>query len=817
MLFKSKLAFCLLLTVWFCAEQARASEDTPDKQADAGAHEDDETSDEQGDAGTREDDEEEIPLEIEYADDAISDSGIAPDVIADEAAGTAKSTIANFVGFLREKGSRAPVTDVTVYLKGTDHEALSDTAGMFEFYDLAPGTYTVIIPTTDYEKVETQEEIRSGERTEVKYYLDPVVYGGLEVIVRDKRVVKEVSRKVIKIKEANVLAGSGGDPVKVIESMPGVARGGGGGNGNTLVVRGSNAEDSKVYLDGHWLPMLFHFGGSKSVYNGALLREFDVSTGGFSSEHGRATGGVVDLKSRAPRKDRWGGYVDLSMIDASAVVEGPLNEDMGLALGFRRSTLDLIMEGANINDKIDGLNFTTYPVYYDYQGKWHYKIDDQNTITVDAFGLYDKVAFAQDAVDDADPTLTGKAQFINQSHNGAIHYRFRNDIIESDFSPAFLNFSQRQSYGPYFLNWSWNAADIREDLRIKVGQHNTLAAGLQLTVWKLNLKSNMVRPPKEGDVSFSFSNADKIRSDVGDVDMETGAYLQDEIEIGPVTILPGIRFDHLASINACGIGPRAAVRWKVVDPLVLKAAGGLYHRSPDGDEYTPPFGNRNLKYERATHAVAGLEWAITDTIDLDVQGYYKYLDKLVTEANNPDSERIYNNSAKGYVFGGEIMLRHNWTNNFFGWVSYSVSRSMRNDGPNTPYRRFDMDQTHNLVAVASWQFAKGWRLGGRFQLTSGEPYTEITGSVFNADNGTYLPVYDEDNKNTKTRPMYHRLDLRIDKEWLFDVWVLHTYLDVQNVYYHKNPVATVDNYDFSEQVHQTDIPILPSIGIMAEF
>ncbi|MDJ0765858.1 MAG: carboxypeptidase-like regulatory domain-containing protein [Myxococcota bacterium] len=789
MFFKWHIKPYIVLAVVFCTRSALTDEQT-EGQEDA------------------------FEVEIEYADDALPEVKTEPERSVDE---TRKARAINFVGHLYEKGSRAPIANVTVYLKGTEYEAQTNAAGRFAFRDLPPQIYTVVIPTTAYEKVETQEEIRSGEKTAVTYYLEPLVYSGLEVIVRDKRIEKEVSRTTIKIEEANVLPGSGGDPVRVIEAMPGIARGGGGGSDNTLVIRGANAEDSKVYLDGHWIPMLFHFGGAKSVYNGALLKEFDVSTGGFTAEYGRATGGVVNLKSRNPRSDRWGGYVDLSMIDASAMVEGPITKDMGLALGVRRSTLDLIMEGANINEKIDGLNFTTYPVYYDYQGKWHYQIDAQNSISIDAYGLYDKIAFAQEAVDDADPTLTGKAQFINESYNGAMHYRYKNDIIESDFSPAFLHFGQKSSYGPYFLNWNWYAADIREDLRIKLGDHNTLAVGIQLTSWRLKLASNMVRPPKEGDVTFNFSNAEHIRSDIHDYDLQTGAYIQDEIEVGPLMIIPSVRFDHLASINAFGIGPRGAVRWSVVKPFVLKVAGGLYHRAPDADEYIPPFGNRDLKYERATHAIAGFEWAITNTIDLDVQGYYKYMDYLVTAIDDPNIDKSYNNSAKGYVYGGELLLRHNWTDTFFGWVSYSISRSMRNDGPNTKYRRFDMDQTHNLVAVASWQFARGWRLGGRFQLTSGEPYTEITGSVFNADNGTYLPIYDEANMNAKTRPMYHRLDLRLDKEWRFDVWVLHTYLDVQNVYYHKNPVATVDNYDFSEQVHQTDIPILPSIGVTAEF
>ncbi len=814
MLFNRNLVISLQLAIVFSAGQVWADDNAHKGEGDGGVPEADKTPG--ADAGTieppKEDEsEKEFELEVEYASDAISDAGIDNDP-----GGTAETGVVNFFGLVREKGTRTPVADVTVYLKGTGHDAVTDASGVFTFHSLPPKKYTVVIPTTNYEKVETEEEIRKGERTEVKYYLEPIVYGGLEVVVREKKVEKEVSRTIIKIKEATVLPGSGGDPARVIESMPGVARGGGGGD-NGLVIRGSNAEDSRIYIDGHWVPMLFHFGGIKSVYNGRLLDEFEITTGGFTAEHGLATGGVVTLKTKDPRKDRWGGYVDLSTIDVSTVVEGPISEDVGLALGVRRSTLDLIMEGMDLNSEIDGMNFNTYPVYYDYQTKLTWKIDNRHSVSFSAYGLYDEMGFDVQSVSDTDPMLNGEASFVMQSHNGAINYHYEDDFIESDFSPAYVSWHSRQTYGQYSLDLDWDSAEIREDLRFKLAKTNTLAIGAKVTPGRVKLRSNMIRPTKEGEVGVTFTNSETVQSDVAAFDLSTGVYIQDEIEIGPVQVIPGVRLDHQLTTNAFGVGPRGAVRWRVVDPLVLKAAGGLYHRMPDGDEYTKPFGNADLEFERAVHAVVGLEWAITDVINIDVQGYYKHLDKLVTRVEEPTADKIYENEGKGYIYGGEIMLRHNWTDKFFGWVSYSISRSMRTDGPGTDYRLFDQDQTHNLVAVASWQFYKGWRLGGRFQLTSGEPITRIDQSVLNADRGTYVPVYGEDDNNAERRPLYHRLDIRLDKAWLLDNWVLHTYAEVQNVYNRTNPVNKVDNYDFTETEYQTDIPILPSIGITAEF
>ena len=233
-------------------------------------------------------------------------------------------------------------------------------------------------------------------------------------------------------------------------------------------------------------------------------------------------------------------------------------------------------------------------------------------------------------------------------------------------------------------------------MRFKLFKTNTLVVGAQFNPGRFLLKTNMIRPPKEGDNGFTFSNADVVEADEKATVVTGGGYIQDEIEIGPVKIIPGIRIDYLSNINTVGVGPRGLVRWQVAKPLVLKVAGGLYHRMPDPDEYVEPFGNTDLEFERAAHVVGGLEWAITDVISVDMQGYYKYLDDLVSHAAEPTSDKIYENKGKGYVYGGEIMLRHNWTDRFFGWVSYSVSRSMRNDGPGTEYRVFDQDQTEEL-------------------------------------------------------------------------------------------------------------------------
>ena len=65
-------------------------------------------------------------------------------------------------------------------------------------------------------------------------------------------------------------------------------------------------------------------------------------------------------------------------------------------------------------------------------------------------------------------------------------------------------------------------------------------------------------------------------------------------------------------------------------------------------------------------------------------------------------------------------------------------------------------------------------------------------------------------------PLFHQLDIRIDKRWQLKNMRLSTYLDVQNVYNHAAKEGTSYNFDFSKTSFQTGVPIIPSLGFRLE-
>ena len=727
---------------------------------------------------------------------------------------TTEKGVVNFRGRVLEKGTKKPIPYAGVYLPELELETTTDAMGTFQFVALPDGIHHVSVPVPDYLPYETQENVYGNVLTEVVYYLEPVIYQQDEIVVYGKKVKKDVSRKAISVSELKTIPGSQGDALKVVQNLPGVGTNIDSGG---IVMRGSNQEDSRVLIDGTDIPLLFHFGGFKSVYNSDLLEDVQVLNGGFGVEYGNATGGIVDVKTRRLRTDRWHGYVDSSLLDVTALVEGPTAEGQAFAGAFRRSTIDLVLPFVLPDD--EDFSLTTMPVYYDYQFAYDWQINKNNRLRFDWYGALDKIEFVTKGVSDDEPEFTGTIGFDTMFHKWHIGWNletpsgYGHDLALS-VNYQVLNFNLGEKYD-FELGVVSNA--IKYDGHQKLNKNNNLAFGVEFWPSWASIDSTLIRPPKEGDVAISFSNSETITSNVDAMYYWYGMYLKDEAQIGPVLLIPGIRFDYTPNLNAYSVDPRILARWQIIDPVTLKAAWGMYHRIPDPDEIFEPYGNDGLAFERAMHSTMGVEWTITDKIDFDFQVYYKQLSQLVTSESDPESDRIYNNGGSGYVYGAEVFLRHRMTDRFYGWLSYSISRSMRDDGPGTEKRLFDQDETHNLVVLASYKITKEWQVGGRFQLTSGIPYTKLNRSIYNGDNGTYIPLADSDERNTHRLPLQHQLDVRVDKFWYFNTWILSLYLDVTSVYCHANANEIAYNYDYTEDAYFRNIPIYPSLGIRAEF
>jgi hypothetical protein len=83
------------------------------------------------------------------------------------------------------------------------------------------------------------------------------------------------------------------------------------------------------------------------------------------------------------------------------------------------------------------------------------------------------------------------------------------------------------------------------------------------------------------------------------------------------------------------------------------------------------------------------------------------------------------------------------------------------------------------------------------------------------DAGIYKPTYGK--RYSDRNPMFAQWDLRIDKTWVFNRFLLDAYLDVQNVTNRANVDAPDYNFDYRKTKTPNAMPIYPILGLRAEF
>lgn len=738
----------------------------------------------------------------------------------------AHTPVVNLAGVVRERGTRVPLAGITVTVfrddgpKPVGFEAPTDEQGHFQFYDLAPGTWKVLADPPGYFPLRTTERVRASERVDVTYYVERGSYNPYDVTVTASRPRKEVSRTVIRAQEIDKIPGTDGDPLNVVQDFAGVARTFGG----QLVVRGSAPEDSQFLVDGATVPLIYHFGGLKSVIPVGVLDSIEFYPGNFSPMYGRATGGIVDINIKQLRPKKLGGYADVSILDTGVYLEAPLGDKGGIAVAGRRSYIDGVLNLAVPSDA--PVSLVTAPRYYDGQILATYRPAPAHDLRFFLFGSNDvlKLLFANPA--DLDPSVTSNAFSSSTSfYRGIGTYRFVP-------SPSFDN-TLRLAWGENWLKFragqlifdlDFVDAQIRDMAHKKLGAHLALNAGLDIDWARANAFIKLPQLPSEGQppTAFDITHTLTTRFD-GLAFWSPAAYLEAEVRPVPeLLLLPGVRVDGYERTSSVTVEPRFTARWQVAPPFTLKGGVGLFTEEPQFQETDENFGNPDLDPERAIHWSLGGEYKPLPFLTVDLTGFYKRLYHLVSPTDalveNDMGELVperYDNKGTGAIYGMELVVRHELAHNLTGWIAYTLSRSRRTDSGQSDSRLFDFDQTHILTAVASYLLPRNWQVGARWRLVTGNPMTPVVGSVYNASRDQYEPVYG--GVNTDRNPPFHQLDLRVDKRWIYQRWILDAYLDIQNVYDRANPEGLSYNFDFSQSSVQQGLPIVTIIGLRGEF
>ncbi|WP_077339219.1 TonB-dependent receptor [Pseudocolwellia agarivorans] len=622
------------------------------------------------------------------------------------------------------------------------------------------------------------------------------------------------------------IAGLDHDPLSAVYSMPGVVYAG-GDDGGAPAIRGSSPDDNAFYIDNLPSGYIFHLFGD-SIFNENVVRDFRLEPAAFGSHYGNVTGGVFDVKLRDPRNQDISTTLDMSLLKASAMIEGGIADDHAFYLAYRRSLIHLLLpEG----EEDEGYTIFKAPMSDDYQGKYQWLIGDKHKLTFTITGASDVGGINISAASEAgrvDPDSIGdlkiKTQFDSQSASWQ-YYGDNQKIMH--FTVGHTTEKEKQSFGQgQFINIDSEIYNARFLYQIDWFESHKLITGVDFKQEDTEYSYDAIPYYcTDHDNDCESRKGDRIQDTDALTNKNIAAYIHDQWTITDSLMLDiGLRAEHDDYTDQKFIHPRVALHWYATNNLTVNTKVGTYSRFPDIDTALRKIGNPQIKSPKATHYALGFEYNLNGIWQTSLDIYYKDLKDMARSTNEGEINEAlhYTSDLSGSAKGIEWVVKREKQNGWYGWASISWSKSDRTDDITDITTEYYLDTPLLANLVANYELNERWDFGVKLSIRSGQKYTPIIGLYENPDyNGHYLPQYGE--LNSKTLPVYHRLDLQANykttyfgnkAEWSFAMLNALGSDNISGYYYAPDGTETLADYTIEGE---KGMEMFPSIGLKMQF
>lgn len=691
-----------------------------------------------------------------------------------------------------------------------------------------------------------------------------------------------VGRPPIEIPAARVTAMAGGleNIFHTLQLLPGVTAT--SDFGSRQSVRGGGPDENLIVMDHIELHNPYRLFGFVSGINPETVQQFELHSGAFSAQYGDRLSSllVIDTRDGSTTKNVQ-GLASVSITDTNIVVEGRLpNAQRGSWLVTARRTYYDLIAGRLVSDvkKFPGFTDGQFKVVWNPTERWkltfHGLASGEN---MDLSDSTDHATFKDQATARTNTTLFGVSAETNIGRRTLLRssvsfssLKDRFDFSVNGCDPILrTNTTDNGGYCqlPIVDGHSANTDDttIREELVLTRGTRHALDAGVdaralrsQLSVSAFGDNFPAIALPGLGIIGIGHlpwhvDNAPFTSSVDGN---SVSAWLEDRWQAtSRLSIVPGVRLDHVVFTHETLISPRFAFSMALGDRATLTGSAGVHYQSPGYDKsflggaafalnLTSP-DEGTLKSERAIQAVLGFERELNAGLRLRVEGYDRQLDRLIVGRLETEAERqrrvaeyppfawrgITNeiptdplitsvpvNGGSGHARGIEVLFTkrpRSAETRLTGWLSYTLSKSDRETyGLSYP---FDYDRRHAASVVGEFRVSPRVTTSVAVQAASGFPVTIPNGvRVATLGGGddvhplqfpffvgplgelAYMVDYGPLSRiNSSRLPVTSRVDFRAT--WhprdASGHWTF--YVDIINVLDHRNQLAVFSDLDYN--------------------
>lgn len=719
-----------------------------------------------------------------------------------------------------------PLVGAVVYDAESQKGASTDEAGLFEI-ELPTGDHRLRFSYMGFQASNLKIRLIEDGYEEFELFEESHNIG--EVTVRGENAdlprsqMSMVQMSSLEIEQLPALMGEV-DVLKGMTMLAGVQTVGELASG--FNVRGGNTDQNLILVNGSPVFNSSHLFGFLSLINPDVVENVRLFKGGIPVKFGERVASVMEVEFKDGNEETIRFNGGIGIINSRLTIDGPLTENKKLTFiaGGRSSYTNWILQ------KIPEAELSqSVTHFYDVSGKFTYKFDQYNRISLMGYSSNDE--------------FSTSAQSVNKYGNilGNLKANTRlGEELYGDFEASYSKYDYRLTdyangnpVEAYYLDNFLEYKSTSYHLRWHPHPQHNLTAGVKAVSHLIS--PGLITPLEE------ISVIEKQKLDEENA-LEGAVYIGDEYEILPgISVSAGLRYSYFENRSNTTVflydENKPVQPENVVDSTrftgneVSKSYGGLEPRLSLNYELNL---NTNLKfsYQRVrqylfqlsnnavitpaeTWKAAGyhLKPLISDQvavgvendswfdgIDFSTEVYYKKLQNLVEYRNG--AKLIMNEQVEtallptdGYSYGIELSARKN-IGRLTGYASYVFSRTMRQTNSQFDEENFWQgnyypsiyDKPHDFSVTTNYNISRRWKFSANFVFISGRPVTlpEIKYEYA----GEELVYFSDRNKYRM--PPYNRLDLSIT----FDenlrkkrMWKGSWTFSIYNVYGRKNPYS----------------------------
>jgi outer membrane receptor protein involved in Fe transport len=647
-----------------------------------------------------------------------------------------------------------------------------------------------------------------------------VTPGRFGVMQENAAAPQTLGREVIE-----TMPGLGEDIYRSVHRLPGVAA---DDFSARFVVRGGGNEELLVRLDGMTLFEPFHLkdiDGALSIVDVQAVGGVDLTTGGFTAEHGSRLTGVFDMRTLRQPMQKPRTTAGISLSNARLMSVG--------SFSARRGYLDIIMK---LIDSEDNLN----PTYHDALAKIEYQLSPRHVVSANLLVADDRFLL-HGAEDDLRLTSSYANNYLwlnwrarlgedvslqTVLSTGRLNWRrdFLGTAEMDQVLEASVNENRAFGFSGVQQDWSWNAS---ENHLLKWG------FGLRWSDADYDYSKRVRRGPTHSELTSAPS--DTLRLESTPAGREFGGYVAHRVRLAdPLTAEVGLRYDHYSQSSDHVISPRLNVAWAMARQTTLRGAWGHFYQPQELYQLQAQDGDFDFHpAELAEHRVLGLDHTLTNGVSLRAEVYQRVLSRVrpryvnlfnaMSLAPEAEHDRVRLAPTSGTAKGVEIFAARDVRKSKLSWyTSYALS-SVEDviEGHRVPRAA---DQRHAVLVELGYRPTPKWSLAWSWQMRTGRPYTASFMSTDTLPNGEVQNRHDFGPIGGERLPAYHRMDIRGTRRFQIGQNQLSVFVDVFNLYNRENVrgwASWLERRDGGEMVILRDsiayLPRLPTIGVSWEF